>query len=259
MFGNKSLHQLVFIALLTLIMGKSSIADTSKPLTVVTFQQAPFAVEGDIKDSGLIVEVLDELFRRAGIEYHMVFYPLKRGMAMSENLDNHCVLPIERSQDRETNYRWVGPVLISRYGLFSSDSTSKPLITLDDASKYSIGSFLGSGVGEYLEGMGYNVEFTSNASLNLKKVQRNRIDLWASELVSANWIMQQNKVDLGEPELVFFTSLRAMACNKNLDNSRYNAMQSSLEDMYKDGFMHRVATKYGARLLTAQYGVGASF
>lgn len=221
---------------------------SAQPLTVITYGEAPFAVEQANNNSGLSIEVLAELFSRANIDYHVTFLPLKRGMAVTEYSPNTCVMPIERNQQRESRYRWIGPVMISRYGLFSKTALQPKLITLEDAQQYSIGSFLGSGVSQYLSAAGFKVELTSNALLNVKKLSRDRIELWASELISAKWLMQQQSVDFGEPELVFYTSLRAMGCHPSLSDSHFEALTAALQSMYQDGYMRKLNAKYGLAL-----------
>ncbi|WP_394132666.1 substrate-binding periplasmic protein [Shewanella maritima] len=237
-----------FLLILTLFTGLLLPEVVAKPLTVITYQEAPFAEQAANGNQGLVIELLAELFARAEIEYHVVFFPLKRGMALAEQHTDYCVLPIERNQQRESRYRWIGPVMISRYGLYSHQPLKDPLITLEDARKYSIGSFLGSGIGEYLISLGFKVELTSNAALNVKKLQRNRIDLWASELISANWLMKQQRQDLGEPLLVFYTSLRAMACHNSMPDKQYHALTGALQSMYQDGFMKQLHDKYSTFL-----------
>ncbi|WP_282167219.1 substrate-binding periplasmic protein [Shewanella japonica] len=220
----------------------------AEEITIYTYQHLPYAEQTDTTHKGMIIEIIDELFSRADIDYKIIFNPLKRGLTMTSRSQGVCVLPIDRTQQRESEFRWVGPILISRYGLFSAKDKSLPLITLQDAKSYSIGTFLGSGIGEYLTSFEYQVQLTNDDNLNIKKLQRDRIQLWASEIISAKTIMDQSKVQLGEPELIFYTALRAMACNRELEESKHDALVEALNSMYQDGFMVRINEAYGASL-----------
>jgi polar amino acid transport system substrate-binding protein len=112
---------------------------------------------------------------------------------------------------------------------------------------YSIGSFLGSGVGEYLTNYGYHVELANNDSLNLRKLDRGRIQLWAADVVTAKSIMDKEGINVGEPELVFFTSIRAMACHLQMDDKYHKALSDALLVLYQSGYMTELNAKYGLK------------
>ncbi|GIU42076.1 substrate-binding periplasmic protein [Shewanella colwelliana] len=232
-------------ALLYLIL--ASFAVQAEPVKVLTYDVAPFAFTNGEQNQGLLIEVLDELFKRSELEYMVQFLPLKRAIISVEHDNNTCVLPIERSQEREVHFQWISPVLVSRYGLFDLPESQIHLTTLEDAKPYVIGSFLGSGVGEYLKDFGFRVELTSSNRQNVNKLLRKRIPFWAAELVSANHLMKKAGVNL-TPELVFYTSLRAMACNKEMDFKKAEALQASLLSMYHDGFLTALYAKYGTEI-----------
>jgi polar amino acid transport system substrate-binding protein len=239
--------------------GSSSLADhiaSENHLRIMTYNNPPFATEVAGVKQGMLIELLDELFRRAGMSYELQFLPLKRAMMMAEHGKDVCVLPLERSQERESQYSWVGPILISRYGLFSGRHQQVPLVVLEDARPYKIGSYLGSGVGEYLQEMGFEVEFTVDNSQNLKKLVRNRIDLWATELISATADMQRLGVELGAAELVFFTSIRAMACHPDLPLAQKAALENALRQLYREGFIDTLNRGYAPQERHADPGQG---
>ncbi|WP_285162880.1 substrate-binding periplasmic protein [Shewanella goraebulensis] len=247
MLGNKQVYSWFCGCFIIMNVFLSQMVFASE-ITVYTYQHVPFAEQTDTTHQGLIIDIIDEMFSRAEIEYKVVFNPLKRGLTMTKRSHNVCVLPIVRTQQKESDYRWVGPVLISRYGLFSSKSQAIPLVTLQDAKPLSIGTYLGSGISEYLTSFRYQVQVTNDDALNIKKLERNRIDLWAAELISAQALMRQSKIQLGEPELIFHTSLRAMACNETLDKDKHDALVNALNTMYQDGFMAKLNREYGVLL-----------
>ncbi|MCZ4338642.1 substrate-binding periplasmic protein [Shewanella colwelliana] len=241
MFGTRPIVTALLCFTLT------NFAVLAEPVKVLTYDVAPFAFTNDEQNQGLLIEVLDELFKRSRLEYQVQFLPLKRAIISVEHDNNACVLPIERSQEREVHFQWISPVLVSRYGLFGLPESQIHLTTLEDAKPYVIGSFLGSGVGEYLKDFGFRVELTTSNRQNVNKLLRKRIPFWAAELVSANHLMKKARVNL-TPELVFYTSLRAMACNKEMDVNKTESLQASLLSMYHDGFLTTLYAKYGTEI-----------
>lgn len=214
------------------------------PLTILTFLERPLVDSEGEKPTGLVVQVIEEMMRRSGVDYKLSLMPPKRTLLMAQTEDHTCVFPIERSQEREASFRWVSPVIISRHGLYSHPDRRIPLITLDDAKSYKIGSFLGSGVGEYLESFGYQVEYAGRNELNAGKLEKKRIDLWASDRVSAEFLSREMRFDVGDPELSFFTTVRAMACHHSVDADTIKLLQTILTGMYRDGTIERIYKSY---------------
>ncbi len=212
---------------------------------VYTYKSAPYTQVDDGKKSGLIVEIVKELFIRAKLDYQIEFVPIKRSIIQTSYDNFSCVLPVARNQKREASFQWISPILITQYGLFSREHGSLPITTLADAKPYRIGSYLGSSISEYLIDQGFNVEVTNIDSQNVKKLIRGRFELWASDVVTAHKLMHEQKVQFGEPELIFFTSISAMACNLQIPKQQIQRLRLALESMYKDGFIDTVYHSYG--------------
>ena len=228
------------VVFLSLTLYSSLSAGEEKPLNLITFIEKPLIDQVDGEPYGVVVSVIKELFRQANITYTLRLMPPKRAILMTSETENYCVFPIERSQEREVNYQWVSPVLISRHGLYSHPDRPIDLKTLEDARSYKLGSYLGSGVGEYLESFGFNVEYTGRNELNARKLLKNRIDLWVSDTESAKFLIKQERMSLSEPELVFFTTVRAMACNLAVDSDVVKKLQKTVTNMYRSGDIERI-------------------
>lgn len=95
-------------------------------------------------------------------------------------------------------------------------------------------------MGEYLESYGFKVEYAGRNELNARKLLKNRIDLWVSDTQSAKFLIKHERLPLNEPELVFFTTVRAMACNLSVDSSVVNKLQKTATKMYRSGDVERI-------------------
>lgn len=213
---------------------------TAKPLNVVTFIEKPLINQENGKPSGVVVDVVKALFKQAGIEYTLRLMPPKRALFTTAEADGFCVFPVARSQEREALFQWISPILISRHGLFSAPDNPISIRSLDDAKPYKLGSYLGSGVGEHLESMGFNVEYAGRNELSARKLVKHRVDLWVSDIKSANYLINQEKLPIGEPEMVFFTTVRAMACNPNVDPAVVKKLQRTVTEMFRSGDAEKI-------------------
>jgi polar amino acid transport system substrate-binding protein len=100
---------------------------------------------------------------------------------------------------------------------------------LEDARPYSIGSYLGSGLGEYLLERGFSVIEVSSAKLGPNMLRHKRFDLWVSDTRSAQVASTTDKTTaLGQPSLVFLTTLRAMGCHPDTPTSSLELLHTAL-------------------------------
>ncbi|MDX1755354.1 MAG: transporter substrate-binding domain-containing protein [Marinobacter sp.] len=214
----------------------ASQAVSAEPLKLVTFHIPPLvSLSNRAAPSGYAIDVVRRMFDRAGDDYELEIQPVKRAMRSAIDTPGTCVFPIDRSQEREASLSWIGPVSVARHGFYSAPARPYTLRSLTDARPYTIGSYLGSGVGEYLQSLDYKVHLATQNHLGLLMLQAGRVDLWISDTRSAPIIAERLGVELGEPELVFFTTLRSLGCNRDTDPARLAALETALLELYNSG------------------------
>lgn len=205
------------------------------PLRLLTFHEPPWVDTREQPPRGVTVEVIKRLFAEAGILYSLEVQPPKRALQTAMSRPGSCVFPVERSQEREASLRWVGPVVVSRYAFYPAADRRISLQTLEDARRYLIGSYLGSGLGEYLEQRGFKVTLMANPEQGPSMLARNRFDLWVSDTHSARATAAAAGVPIGEPALVFLTTLRAMGCHPDTPDSSMERLQNALLRLLRSG------------------------
>lgn len=206
-----------------------------EPLRLLTFHEPPW-VDATVQPAeGVTVAVIKRLFAEADIRYSLEVQPPKRALQTAMSRPGSCVFPIERSQEREASLRWVGPVVVSRYAFYPAADRRISLQTLEDARRYLIGSYLGSGLGEYLEQRGFKVTLASKPEQGPSMLARNRFDLWVSDTHSARATAAAAGVQIGEPALVFLTTLRAMGCHPDTPEASLERLQTTLLRLLRSG------------------------
>lgn len=120
---------------------------------------------------------------RAGIDYRITQYPWKRAYAVALERNDACVFLTTRTPERETLFKWVGPIRESEWVLAGRTGVDYGVKTLEDARKYRIGTFIGDARHEYLRSRGFKVDVVQDDNVNPEKLLLGRIDLWAS----ASW------------------------------------------------------------------------
>ena len=79
-----------------------------QPVRLVAGDLAPFATKQGTPGPGALVEVAQEMVRRAtGTAVSLEFFPWKRAIAMVEAGPRVATLPLTRTLERESRYRWL--------------------------------------------------------------------------------------------------------------------------------------------------------
>tara|TARA_R110002072_G_scaffold1130_10_gene9474 strand:- start:44246 stop:45022 length:777 start_codon:yes stop_codon:yes gene_type:complete len=251
MFGDKFSSLLRTLLISLAILGQANSIHASEKtifLHFVTFIDPPYTFDKqEINKKGLVEIILNTLMKNIGIKYDIRILPAKRAEISARTTTNTCILPIEKSQEREVFFSWVSPVVISKHGFFSMPYNDYiALNALSDARPYRIGSYLGSGIGEYLDSFEYKVDFAAQNEANIQKLNVNRIDLWASDILSAQHISKHTGIEITRSKLDFFTTLRAIGCHLDIDNEIIQKMRNQLQAMYRDGTMYAIIQKFKA-------------
>lgn len=201
---------------------------------------------GDGRGAGLVPELAAELFRRAESRYQLRFLPLQRALRQVQGQVNSCALLVERQQEREPGYVWIGPVLISRLGLYARGDDNLQLLSLEQARGLTILSHQGSGAGEYLQGAaGLQVIYSNNESLNLRMLQRQRARVWAT----SSAVARARAVEPPLREVLpFLTLMEDIACHPQFEPALLQRLQLELRQMYVDGWVQALYRRHGVSL-----------
>lgn len=210
--------------------------------TILTTAAPPFVSEDG--KSGISIDIVKEMFKRSNIEYQFKTTPLARALDQAAKKKEVCVVPIQRSQERETTYKWISPILVTQSSLFSPKDSKLDLSVLIDAKDMTIGALRGSDEEEYLQGSGFKKVQTANDELNnAKKLEKNRIALWATDSILGPYYAQKAGFTVKQ-QLVFRSTLRALACHIDTSDETVDKLTSSLKEMYSDGTVKKIFTDY---------------
>ena len=219
----------------------------SRTYTLEFSEDQPFAWSEGGKFYGVAIEVVTTLFVKASLAYKLQSVPLARAMADARNEVNVCVFPVQRAQSNEADYQWVSPIFITTSGLFVAPDSDAQFLVLSDAKKMVIGAVRGSGDAQYLKAFGFKVDEVSSQEQNLEKLLRKRIDVWATDAMSAQYFIHRAKSSERIPKeaLTFRRSLASLACNSKMPPADVAALQKALDVMIGNGSLQRITSEMG--------------
>ena len=237
-------------ALLLLAAGaaaaQAQAAQRAGALYITTESAAPSSMEDSQGQViGIATDKVRAVLDRAGTAYTIDLLPWKRAYAAARERPDACVYATSRTPERESSFKWVGPIDSADWVLMASANRRFPLRTLDDARPYRIGTYNGDARDHFLRSRGFRVDPAPNDLTNPRKLLLGRIDLWAASLRVGSPVLEQNgwagKI---VPVLVFNRSDVYLACNRAVPDeviARLNAAFAALEH---EGAMQRIERAY---------------
>ena len=217
-------------------------------LLLVTHNAPPYSsVSATGEMQGLSVEVADLLFENIGMNKKWLLMSRKRVHLFVAKTPNSCVFPSQRNQEREASFKWVSPMLITRFAFFSNADSTTSVRTLADLTELRIVSTLGSGVKEYLDGFGISTMEVVQDEQAASMLALGRADLWAADVLSAKYLTNFTDITFGKAfkqQFIFFTSISAMACNRNVSDAMISLFQSHLSELYRSKKIADIEQKY---------------
>ncbi|MDB1124013.1 substrate-binding periplasmic protein [Vibrio algarum] len=216
-------------------------------IRILTFASPPlvnFHKSDDIHTNhhftGFSVDLIDKVFNDTNSKYSIQSKPIKRALYETKAIQNTCTFPIDRTQDREAQFKWIGPVAINRYALYSAPNTPISLTTLIDAKTYTHAVYSGTAIANYLRERQFHMYETKSLLQGLRMLLSNRVDLWVADTNSAKLLAEQAHIAQLKPELIFFTSIGFMACNNETPNADLYKLDMKLKEMYQSGEAQRI-------------------
>ncbi|WP_230390938.1 ABC transporter substrate-binding protein [Reinekea sp. G2M2-21] len=218
-------------------------------VTLYTEEAPPYSTIVGNRIRGLSVDIVKTLFDRSKLQYEIQMLPLKRAIYTTLLETNSCVFPLERNQEREVEFHWVSPVLLSQTAFYVLKNSGIEIRTLEDVEGYIVGSYSGSATANYLASQGIKTSVIPYDAPNIRMLENKRIDIWASDTLVADYLLKQNRNTNIEKKLVYFTTLRALACNLEFPPTAIERLSENLAEMYRDGTIQRLMDKYQSSVL----------
>lgn len=192
------------------------------------------------------IKGLNAASKGEGLRYCIRVYPWKRALDLAQNKENHAVFSTIKSDQRSPLFSWVGPIAELNWVLMSKKGKNIRVSSIEDLKKYRIGGYRGDAIVQHLtEEQGLDVDQVRLDYLNLEKLERDRIDLWATSNLYGPYLADKNNYE--EPQSVFVLKVRPtyIAFNKQTSKTLLNEFERALSTIQNDGTIVKISKKYG--------------
>lgn len=214
-------------------------------LIIATEEYPPYNMSGaNGTVTGISTDIVRALLDAAGYEYEIAVYPWARAIALARTQVNTCVYSMSRTPERETLYKWIGPLVSNDWSLFARSGASRPQ-TLDETMLMRIGSYQGDAIVAYLQTRGHMVDVAASDDLNPKKLLAGRIDFWATGKLIGQYRLKQQGIEGVEPVLTFNHTEMYLACQNQLPDAQVQKLNQVLRTLEKAGTVKKIYASYG--------------
>ena len=221
----------------------------SVPLSLVTEDWAPLSFVQKSNLTGFSVEIVREILRRQGKDdmtpiaikqWHVAYDMALKG-------PNVMLFTTARTEDRDSLFKWVGPLLTQTYCLIGLKKSNMRITCLDDARGLRVGAYKDDVGEELLRKDGFtNVRVSDSDPVNLDLLKKGEIDLWVSSSLAFVSLAIETGHDPSELETV--CKLKEidfyLTFSPDVPDEVVYWWQSGLDELKKDGYYHKLAEKW---------------
>lgn len=193
---------------------------------------------------GISTEIVETLFKRAGIDYTLELLPWQRAFSLALEEQDNAVFSTTRTAEREEKFKWVGPLVENNWVFLAKESRNISVQNLEEGKNYRVGGYQGDAVALYLTDQGYQMDLTPKDDLNARKINRDRIDLWATGHLLGPYYAKQQGVTGLVPIMTFRKTIMSIAFNIDTDDAIIDRLNTELEAMKREGVVTKIQDQY---------------
>ena len=198
--------------------------------------------------TGISVDIVKDTIKKTGDKDNITIVPWARSYHDIQIKKNQVLFVMTRTKQRENLFKWVGPVASNDWVMYANKKFGDTITNLEQLknSKYIIGTYKDDACELYLKQKGFtNISSVPNDNLNVKKLSRNRIDLWIvgeyqGYIKAKRFGLEKN---IKKVFKVKHTTLY-IAFSKDVDDSIIQQWQKELDEMKQDGRYQTILNKY---------------
>lgn len=211
---------------------------------------------GSKASGGIVVEIVEELFRRLDMSTLVVVYPFKRGLERIKQGEEDVILMVSRSTEREHYMLFTDPIRYVQHVFYYTDELDDfDWSDWEDLKPYAIGNVTGYNLGDEwqdaVKRYDLHVEEVKADDFNIRKLLLGRIDLAIADNEVMQRVIEQNPNYQGKlfwHKKPVFESLNNLGISKkSFLAPMLHKINVVLQEMKDDGTFQRIFCAHGKR------------
>lgn len=249
-----SLFRAARSALMTLVLtATASSALAAERLYIFTENYPPYNAsksgqgfahsEDDI--TGICTDMVKAMLARVDYDYVMKMRVWSYAYDWVQGRENHGLFCTARTDEREDQFQWVGPLASIKWTLFAAPDSDITLSSLDDAKDLRIAGYKGDVMSDYLVSKGFNVVMSQSGDVNARRLVLGQADLWVTDgLVGPLVAREEHDIEGLKPVLVFRETPMYLAVSKETSSEVVADLQKALDEARGAGELDSIVASY---------------
>lgn len=219
----------------------------AETLRFVAAPLPPLVIDQDGKPDGAVLVVLRELSEKMGNPFSVEFLPQTRALTESQRNTGIGFAGMTRNAERESLYKWVGPLISDSIVLITKKGKMPIPATLVAAKDWRVGVMRGSATVPVLQKAGFtNIEEQKDAETGARMLQGDRIDAWASSKLASRYLYRSLGFD--PATLDIGAEVRRndvyLGVSKDVSDETITAWQTVLDQMRAKGRIDEITKSF---------------
>ncbi len=214
-------------------------------ITVVAAEFPPLTTNAGGRPSGVVLDILREAGKKAGIPLTFRFLPWLRAQREVLDQSDLLIIPFTRTPDREPHFQWIAPILAFDTVLVT---VAEPPASLEEARKLVVGYVSGTSFKDEAERAGFTrVEESIDDVTNARKLTYGRIGAWITTDLMAPGVYRLagfNPADLKYGLKLGPTKISYVAAGPGFPKETARKIADTIDKMKADGSWLEIVNRY---------------
>ncbi|MDF0748720.1 ABC transporter substrate-binding protein [Marinobacter sp. 71-i] len=246
MFVRFVLQNLLLLALVPAAVADEKLyifTENYPPYNASTTGQGFAHNEDDI--TGICTDMVKTMLEGVDYEYVMKMRDWSRAYEWVQGRENHALFCTARTDEREDEFQWVGPLAPIKWTLFAAPDSDIQLGSLNDAKQYKIAGYKGDVMSDYLVSEGFDVIMSVSGEQNPRRLVLGQVDLWVTDgLVGPLVAKDEHDITGLKPVLVFRETPMYLAVSNETDPAIVEDLQQALDEARESGALDSITSRY---------------
>ncbi|WP_417566461.1 substrate-binding periplasmic protein [Marinobacter sp.] len=195
--------------------------------------------------TGICTDMVKAILARVDYDYVMKMRDWSYAYNWVQDRENHGLFCTARTDQREEQFQWVGPLASIKWTLFAAPDSDITLDSLEDAKDLRIAGYKGDVMSGYLVDQGFNVVMGMSGDVNPRRLTLGQADLWVTDGLVGPLVAQEEHGITGlKPVLVFRETPMYLAFSTNTDPAIIEDLQQALDKARSAGEIAKIVARY---------------
>ncbi|MEP1217352.1 MAG: ABC transporter substrate-binding protein [Marinobacter sp.] len=195
--------------------------------------------------TGICTGMVKEMMARVDYDYVMKMRDWSLAYNWVQGRENHGLFCTARTDEREDEFQWVGPLAPIKWTLFASPDSDIEIETLEDAKQYKIAGYKGDVMSDYLASEGFEVIMSVSGEQNPRRLTLGQADLWVTDGLVGPLVAEEEHGITGlKPVLVFRETPMYLAVSNETAPGIVQDLQRGLDEARESGALDSIIRRY---------------